>query len=51
MTSHRIALDPARIRELFDLRRNKQLSGGFEWDPHPAWHRLAVRCTRGPSAG
>jgi len=37
MTDDRIALDPARIRELFDLR---QLGGGFEEDPYPAWHRL-----------
>ena len=37
MTSDRIALDPARIRELFDLR---QLGGGFEEDPYPAFHRL-----------
>jgi cytochrome P450 len=35
-----LALDPARIRELFDLRRNTQLGGGFEEDPYPAWHRL-----------
>ena len=34
------ALDPARIRELFDLRRNKTLAGDFEDDPYPAWHAL-----------
>lgn len=40
MNTARIALDPVRIRELFDLRRNTQLAGGFEEDPYPAWHRL-----------
>ncbi len=39
MSAPRLALDPARIRELFDLRRNP-LGGGFEQDPYPAWHRL-----------
>jgi cytochrome P450 len=37
MKRPRIALDPARIRELFDLRRRP---GGYEGDPYPAWHRL-----------
>ena len=32
-------LDPARIRELFDLRRNER-AGGYEEDPYPLWHRL-----------
>ena len=40
MTRARISLDPARIRELFDLRRNTLLAGGYEEDPYPAWHRL-----------
>ena len=40
MKSDRIRLDPARIRELFDLRRNTLLSGSYEEDPYPAWHRL-----------
>lgn len=40
MTRDRIALDPARIRELFDLRRNTRLAGGYEADPYPVWHRL-----------
>jgi cytochrome P450 len=36
------ALDPARIRELFDLRNraHASLTGGFEDDPYPAFHRL-----------
>ena len=37
--SERIRLDPARIRELFDLRRAK-LGGDFDEDPYPIWHRL-----------
>ena len=39
MTTEPIALDPKRIRELFDLRRNLH-AGGFEADPYPAWQRL-----------
>ena len=36
------ALDPARLRELFDLRSNVYASrgGAFEDDPYPAFHRL-----------
>jgi cytochrome P450 len=36
------ALDPARIRQLFDLRSNVYASrgGAFEQDPYPAFHRL-----------
>lgn len=37
--SEAINLDPVRIRELFDLRRNK-LGGDYEEDPYPAWHAL-----------
>ena len=35
-------LDPARIRALFDLRSsyNAHSGGGYEDDPHPAFHRL-----------
>jgi cytochrome P450 len=35
-------LDRDRMRELFDLRsnRNKQSGGDYTEDPHPAWHRL-----------
>jgi cytochrome P450 len=40
MKKGRISLDPARIRELFDLRRNTVLAGRYEDDPYPAWHRL-----------
>ena len=40
MSAASVALDPERIRELFDLRRHTLLSGGFEDDPYPAWHRL-----------
>ena len=40
MSTEFVALDPARIRDLFDLRRNKQLAGEYEEDPYPAWHRL-----------
>lgn len=40
MSRERAALDPDRIRELFDLRRNTQLAGAFEEDPYPGWHRL-----------
>jgi cytochrome P450 len=40
MTRARIALDPARIRELFDPRRHLQQSGMYEGDPNPAWSRL-----------
>jgi len=37
-----LALDPRRIRELFDLRSSVYASrgGGFETDPYPAFHRL-----------
>lgn len=37
-----LALDPVRIRELFDLRNEVYASrgGAFEADPHPAFHRL-----------
>jgi cytochrome P450 len=36
------ALDPERIRQLFDLRSNVYASrgGAFEQDPYPAFHRL-----------
>jgi cytochrome P450 len=36
------ALDPARIRRLFDLRSNVYATrgGAFEQDPYPAFHRL-----------
>lgn len=36
------ALDPARIRQLFDLRSNVYASrgGAFAEDPYPAFHRL-----------
>jgi cytochrome P450 len=36
------ALDPARIRQLFDLRSNVYASrgGAFDQDPYPAFHRL-----------
>ncbi len=36
------ALDPARIRRLFDLRSNVYATrgGAFEDDPYPAFHRL-----------
>ena len=37
--SEPLKLDPGRIRELFDLRRNK-LGGDYEDDPYPAWHAL-----------
>jgi len=42
MTSGRITLDPARIRELFDLRSTvyARQGGAFEADPYPAFHRL-----------
>ncbi|HXK26410.1 MAG TPA: cytochrome P450 [Myxococcota bacterium] len=43
MRRERIALDPARIRDLFDLRRNATLAGGYEDDPYPAWHQLRER--------
>lgn len=37
-----LALDPLRLRELFDLRSSVYASrgGGFEPDPYPAFHRL-----------
>jgi cytochrome P450 len=37
-----LALDPARLRQLFDLRSAVYASrgGGFEPDPYPAFHRL-----------
>jgi cytochrome P450 len=42
MTSERLALDPVRIRELFDLRSHvyDRMGGSFEEDPYPAFHRL-----------
>ena len=42
MTGARLALDPARIRELFDLRSRvyDRMGGSFEEDPYPAFHRL-----------
>ena len=42
MTTGRLALDPARIRELFDLRSHvyDKMGGFFEEDPYPAFHRL-----------
>lgn len=42
MTAERLALDPARIRELFDLRSEvyTRQGGTFEEDPYPAFHRL-----------
>ncbi len=35
-------LDPARVRELFDLRSsyNAFMGGGYQEDPYPTWHRL-----------
>jgi cytochrome P450 len=40
--SARLALDPRRIRELFDLRSDvyAMRGGAFEADPYPAFHRL-----------
>ena len=37
-----VALDPARIKELFDLRSSvyDRMGGSFETDPYPAFHRL-----------
>jgi cytochrome P450 len=45
MTTQRVRLDPARIRELFDLRSSvyTRLGGGYEEDPYPAFHRLRER--------
>jgi cytochrome P450 len=42
VTTGRLALDPARIRELFDLRSHvyDKMGGFFEEDPYPAFHRL-----------
>lgn len=42
MTTDRIELDPARIRELFDLRSRvyTRQGGAFEEDPYPGFHRL-----------
>ena len=42
MAAEGIALDPARIRELFDLRSAvyTKMGGAFEEDPYPAFHRL-----------
>jgi len=42
MTAERLSLDPARIRELFDLRSDvyARQGGSFEDDPYPAFHRL-----------
>jgi cytochrome P450 len=41
-TRDAIALDPDRIRELFDLRssHNQWTGGSYHDDPYPAWHRL-----------
>jgi cytochrome P450 len=38
MTSAPLRLDPARIRELFDLRQSER--GAYQGDPYPAWQRL-----------
>ncbi|MEJ2343764.1 MAG: cytochrome P450 [Gemmatimonadales bacterium] len=38
-----IALDLARIRELFDTRSHLQMSGVYEGDPNPEWNRLRER--------
>ena len=37
-----LALDPVRLRQLFDLRSSVYASrgGAFETDPYPAFHRL-----------
>lgn len=42
MTADPITLDPARIRELFDLRSAvyTRQGGAFEDDPYPGFHRL-----------
>jgi cytochrome P450 len=42
VTTGGVALDPARIRELFDLRSSvyNRMGGSFEEDPNPAFHRL-----------
>jgi cytochrome P450 len=42
VTTGRLALDPTRIRELFDLRSHvyDKMGGFFEEDPYPAFHRL-----------
>jgi cytochrome P450 len=42
MTAGGLALDPARIRELFDLRSSvyTRQGGAFEEDPYPGFHRL-----------
>ena len=42
MSTERLRLDPARIRELFDLRSHvyDKMGGSFEEDPYPAFHRL-----------
>ena len=39
------ALDPARIRELFDLRSsiNEWTGGGYTDDPYPVWHALRAQ--------
>ena len=43
--SDALTLDPARIRELFDLRSSvyAKQGGAFEEDPYPAFHRLRER--------
>jgi cytochrome P450 len=40
--AERLVLDPARLRELFDLRSQvyAHQGGAFEEDPYPAFHRL-----------
>ncbi|MEJ2207029.1 MAG: cytochrome P450 [Gemmatimonadota bacterium] len=38
-----IALDLARIRDLFDTRSHLQMSGVYEGDPNPEWNRLRER--------
>jgi len=42
VTTERLELDPARIRELFDLRSHvyDKMGGSFEDDPYPAFHGL-----------
>ena len=42
MSSPAIALDPARIRKLFDLRENPHHAGYVD-DPYPGWHELRER--------
>lgn len=42
MSTERLRLDPARIRELFDLRSHvyDRMGGSFDEDPYPAFRRL-----------